>query len=154
MRMRVRLSFVNHLNSWLTSNFLQGDSGGLLTCGKICAGLVSFGNECGLPSFPGNFSIAVQVLTLTSTFLHYPFVSGIYSDVSIYNDWIDKTVSTKDLPDYEHSPFPKPRNFSDINEKHINHGKSSTTKQRIAPAAAVFFILFLISRFGFGMEFD
>lgn len=33
----------------------QGDSGGLLTCngtGQL-TGVISFGNECGLPEFPG-----------------------------------------------------------------------------------------------------
>lgn len=33
---------------------LQGDSGGLLTCApRTLSGVISFGNECGLPAFPG-----------------------------------------------------------------------------------------------------
>jgi len=64
----------------------QGDSGGLLTCApRTLSGVISFGNECGLPAFP-----------------------GIYSDVSMYKNWIDGILSTKELPDYEFSPFPKP----------------------------------------------
>lgn len=35
-------------------------------------------------------------------------MSGVYADVSMYKDWIDKIMTSKKLPDYEHSPFPKP----------------------------------------------
>lgn len=33
---------------------------------------------------------------------------GVYADVSMYKNWIDEIMSAKKLPDYEHSPFPKP----------------------------------------------
>lgn len=34
---------------------LQGDSGGLITCGetKELSGIISFGDGCGTPEFPG-----------------------------------------------------------------------------------------------------
>lgn len=40
----------------------QGDSGGLITCGKTneISGVVSFGNECGLPYFPGELNAFLQ----------------------------------------------------------------------------------------------
>lgn len=43
----------------------QGDSGGPLVCGNYLAGIVSWGNSCALPGYP-----------------------GIYTNVSYYNDWI------------------------------------------------------------------
>lgn len=33
---------------------------------------------------------------------------GIYTDVSMYKDWIDMIMSNETLPDYEFSPFPRP----------------------------------------------
>lgn len=38
-------------------SYFQGDSGGLITCGgkNELTGVVSFGDSCGIPEFPGNF---------------------------------------------------------------------------------------------------
>lgn len=45
----------------------QGDSGGPLVCNELLAGIVSFGNDCAKPGFP-----------------------GIYADVAYYQEWIRK----------------------------------------------------------------
>lgn len=41
-------------------------------------------------------------------FLYVIWMSGVYADVSMYKDWIDEIMTSKKLPEYEHSPFPKP----------------------------------------------
>lgn len=43
----------------------QGDSGGPFVCNRTLVGVVSFGNDCGLPLFP-----------------------GVYANVSYFRDWI------------------------------------------------------------------
>lgn len=43
----------------------DGDSGGPLVCDGLLAGVVSFGNDCALPGYP-----------------------GMYADVTYYHDWI------------------------------------------------------------------
>lgn len=43
----------------------EGDSGGPLVCDGLLAGVVSFGNDCALPGYP-----------------------GMYADVTYYHDWI------------------------------------------------------------------
>lgn len=50
--------------------FLKGDSGGGLICDNDLSGIVSFGNGCAIAFFP-----------------------GVYTDVSAYNEWIDKVVN-------------------------------------------------------------
>lgn len=42
-------------------------------------------------------------------------VLGVYADVSMYKDWIDEIMSTKTLPEYIYSPFPKPSKDSYFN---------------------------------------
>ncbi|XP_055301714.1 trypsin eta-like [Sitodiplosis mosellana] len=96
----------------------QGDSGGLLTCApRTLSGVISFGNECGLPNFP-----------------------GIYSDVSMYKDWIDKILITKDLPEYEFSPFPKPHLVYEMNK-----GNSAATSSVTTAVAILSVILAILS---------
>lgn len=57
----------------------QGDSGGALMCKGNVAGIVSFGNGCDQPNFP-----------------------GVYTDVSAYEEFIDECFRTHvDLPDNE-----------------------------------------------------
>lgn len=102
------------------SILLQGDSGGLLTCApRTLSGVISFGNECGMPAFPGKslrrydsknetyiFSLDKSITSIVENKI-ISIILGIYSDVSMYKDWIDGILSTKELPDYEFSPFPK-----------------------------------------------
>lgn len=56
----------------LISRFLQGDSGGALVCNKTLAGIVSYGEECGV--FP-----------------------GVYTDVYSYRYWIKNAMRTINL---------------------------------------------------------
>jgi trypsin len=49
----------------------QGDSGGAMVCNKKITGIVSFGNGCDKPSYP-----------------------GVYTDVSKYESWIDEVFRT------------------------------------------------------------
>lgn len=43
----------------------EGDSGGPMVCDGLLTGVVSFGNDCALPGYP-----------------------GIYADITYYHDWI------------------------------------------------------------------
>lgn len=43
----------------------EGDSGGPMVCDGLLTGVVSYGNDCALPGYP-----------------------GIYADVTYYHDWI------------------------------------------------------------------
>jgi len=53
----------------------QGDSGGPLICnGQLC-GIVSFGENCALPDFP-----------------------GVYTKVSAYSDWIKTNLANTTKP--------------------------------------------------------
>lgn len=61
--------------------FVQGDSGGGLICNNQLAGVVSFGVGCGQPRFP-----------------------GVYTDVSMYSDFID--FSLEYVGDQDHVPKP------------------------------------------------
>lgn len=61
---------------------IQGDSGGGLICDNLLAGVVSFGNGCALPNYP-----------------------GIYTDVSVYNGFIDSAIRFVG----SHSAVPTPR---------------------------------------------
>lgn len=47
----------------------EGDSGGPLVCDGLLTGIVSFGNDCALPGYP-----------------------GIYADIVFYHDWIKSTI--------------------------------------------------------------
>ncbi|KAJ6638727.1 Trypsin-1 [Pseudolycoriella hygida] len=49
----------------------QGDSGGPLVCDNVLTGIVSFGNGCAFPYFP-----------------------GVYTDVQYYKDWIKQNASS------------------------------------------------------------
>lgn len=40
--------------------------------------------------------------------VHFESFAGVYTDVSMYKEWIDEIMSSEKLPDYEFSPFPKP----------------------------------------------
>ncbi|XP_055547971.1 trypsin-2-like [Wyeomyia smithii] len=50
----------------------QGDSGGPLVCNGLLAGVVSFGNECAKPGYP-----------------------GIYADVAYYREWIRENGASR-----------------------------------------------------------
>lgn len=50
---------------------LQGDSGGPLVCNGNLTGVVSFGNACALPLYP-----------------------GVYANVSFYRQWINANTES------------------------------------------------------------
>lgn len=50
---------------------MLGDSGGALLCNNLVSGVVSFGNGCDNPNFP-----------------------GVYTDVHQYDTWIDEVLRT------------------------------------------------------------
>ena len=54
-------------------NILQGDSGGGMVCNGVLSGVVSGGEGCALPGFP-----------------------GVYSDVFFFRDWILQTAKIED----------------------------------------------------------
>lgn len=56
--------------------------------------------------------------------------AGVYTDVSMYKEWIDEIMSSKKLPDYEFSPFPKPSNR--ISDKEGTNGNSATNSKSMA----------------------
>jgi len=60
----------------------QGDSGGGLMCGMYVAGIVSWGVGCAARNFP-----------------------GVYTDVAVYNSWIDATLIWNDG---QHGNIPTP----------------------------------------------
>lgn len=60
----------------------QRDGGGGLICNDLVYGIVSFGNGCARPNFP-----------------------GVYTDVAIYNAWIDSII---DWQEGEHEIIPTP----------------------------------------------
>lgn len=71
-------------------------------------------------------------------------MSGVYADVSMYKDWIDKIMSSKKLPDYEHSPFPKPpqHNFFDgFFGKNDANGNSADRPKFMNPIAILFAVI-------------
>lgn len=67
----------NRYNDWFLAGMIcagykegerdacEGDSGGPLVCDGLLSGVVSFGNDCARPGYP-----------------------GIYADVTYYHDWI------------------------------------------------------------------
>lgn len=56
----------------------------------------------------------------------------------MYKDWIDGILSTKELPDYEFSPFPKP------NELVYEDAENIAKKPSIAISIAIFSVIFTI----------
>lgn len=48
-----------------------GDSGGALYCNNLVSGVISFGNGCDTPEFP-----------------------GVYTDVLMYSDYVDECIRT------------------------------------------------------------
>ncbi|XP_021925295.1 trypsin-1-like [Zootermopsis nevadensis] len=59
-----------------------GDSGGPLQCGGLLTGIVSWGEECALPDYP-----------------------GVYADVAFYKDWIAKQLDRSRVADQESTVF-------------------------------------------------
>lgn len=56
------------------------------------------------------------------------FIPGVYSDISMYNEWINKIVATEVLPEYEFSPFPKPHAITKVHEEDSqNKSERATT---------------------------
>ncbi|KDR09944.1 Trypsin eta, partial [Zootermopsis nevadensis] len=59
-----------------------GDSGGPLQCGGLLTGIVSWGEECALPDYP-----------------------GVYADVAFYKDWIARQLDRSRVADQESTVF-------------------------------------------------
>lgn len=57
-----------------TTITFQGDSGGPLVCNGNLTGVVSFGNECALPQYP-----------------------GVHANVSFYRQWIDANTESSTI---------------------------------------------------------
>lgn len=49
------------------------------------------------------------------------FDLGVYTDVSMYNEWINEVISNQTLPKYEYSPFQMQPVGTLDNEEHKNH---------------------------------
>lgn len=57
-----------------------------------------------MPRFPGDTNF--QTILFNQIILIY--FTGVYTDVSMYKEWIDEIMSSEKLPDYDFSPFPNP----------------------------------------------
>lgn len=145
-------SFVMHFSIYFILyddlNF-QGDSGGLITCGgnNELTGVVSFGDNCGIPEFPGTFSVYLSTSSenIESNFSSSFNGKGVYADVSMYKDWIDEIMTSEKLPDYEHSPFPKPQKRKPIeNEKDVSdHHDNGADRPKFMTTIAISFAVII-----------
>lgn len=82
------------------------------------SGIISFGDDCGSPQYP-----------------------GIYTDVSMYKDWINEVLSTERLPDYMYSPFAQQLPFTNIDNDKTENNDGKTIKCSIALMTLCFGII-------------
>lgn len=117
--------------AFFSFSLLKGDSGGLLTCGnkKMLDGIVSFGYACGSATFPGKYFSLLKSWQWNQFGFPFSslFLTGVYTDVSKYKEWIDMIINSTDLPVYEHSLI-----FYNTSQTEAGSGKSDSLRINVA----------------------